>query len=229
MGWVSTQSVIELLRHLQAGEVPDLVIFYDGFNEVLFPLEEGVPGAHQNLAQVSSRFRGQVAPNPFRELAARTSIFGLISHSVPFLSRPHQIPHDQPRFETATMGNAIVQAYLTNYLGVKALAGQFGFEYAFFWQPNLVYEQKPLTPEEKNILAERSQEFGRLRELMVVVYPQIQEATGNLDYLFFFADTFKNESEWLYADEAHLSLSGNKKMANHMVETLVNRHFLKGL
>ncbi len=220
-GWVSTQSVIELLRHLQPWQVPNLVIFYYGFNDITFAQEEGVPGGHESLEYVSSRLNPRGSPSPLIELVSQTRIFELMQRLAPKLA-PH--PH-RPEFEAASMGNAVVQAYLTNYLSVKALAAQFGFEYAFFWQPSLIFGQKPLTVEEKAILS--SAKGGRLEDLLKTVYPAIQARTKYLDRLFFFADTFQNETEWLYLDEVHIVPGGNQKIARRMLETLLNSHCLK--
>ena len=50
-GYVSTQEVIALMRSLQRGETPDLVIFYDGFNDVTssyFSRQAGLPQNEPN-------------------------------------------------------------------------------------------------------------------------------------------------------------------------------------
>jgi lysophospholipase L1-like esterase len=47
-GYVSTQEVIELLLQLQKGNIPDVVIFYDGANDAVSAYYQKTPGLPQN-------------------------------------------------------------------------------------------------------------------------------------------------------------------------------------
>jgi lysophospholipase L1-like esterase len=48
VGYVTTQDVIALLRHLHRGDVPGLAIFYGGANEVYSAIGSGDAGIPQN-------------------------------------------------------------------------------------------------------------------------------------------------------------------------------------
>ncbi len=56
--YVSTQSVLQLLLQLQAGNVPDLVISYEGYNDAFSAYQSGRAGVHENLAQLAASFEG---------------------------------------------------------------------------------------------------------------------------------------------------------------------------
>ncbi len=60
-GYVSTQSLITLITELQAGHVPDWVIFYDGINDTVAAYQTGKAGTHQNEGEIAARARGQRA------------------------------------------------------------------------------------------------------------------------------------------------------------------------
>src|SRR5690242_10100926 len=60
--YVSTQGVIHLMLLLESGDVPDMVIFYDGVNEVLAASQSGMPIVHQNLSEISGLFENHQAP-----------------------------------------------------------------------------------------------------------------------------------------------------------------------
>ena len=47
-GYVNTQELILLLRHLQRGDIPDLVLFYDGVNELFSAYQNSEVGMPQN-------------------------------------------------------------------------------------------------------------------------------------------------------------------------------------
>jgi hypothetical protein len=55
--YVSTQSLIQLQLLLESGNVPDVIIFYDGVNEVLAASQTGQPILHQNFAEITSLFQ----------------------------------------------------------------------------------------------------------------------------------------------------------------------------
>ncbi len=57
-GFVSTQEVIQLLLQLQSGNVPHLVLFYDGLNDVYAAYQSGRAGVHENLDQIAAKFEG---------------------------------------------------------------------------------------------------------------------------------------------------------------------------
>jgi hypothetical protein len=221
--WVSTQSVIELLRHLQAGEVPNLVIFYDGINDVGMATGEGVAGGHESISRIASRFRKETATRSFFQLLAQTRTFELAERLLPSLSALRDWPSDyrKPTYNTEVLGHAITHAYLTNYRAVKALANDFGFDYAFFWQPNLAYEQKPLTDEEKQLLEGIRVERAAINKLLTVTYPEVRAATQDHDHLFYIADIFRDVTDRVYLNDAHLTPVGNQKVAKRMMELLV--------
>ena len=55
-GYVSTQEVIALLRQLQEGNIPDLVVCYDGANDVYSTYQQGRGGRPQNEFQREREF-----------------------------------------------------------------------------------------------------------------------------------------------------------------------------
>ena len=62
-GFVSTQGVIQLILELQSGNIPDLVIFYDGVNDVYAAYQSGRP-THQNFDKIAAKFEKGKSPPP---------------------------------------------------------------------------------------------------------------------------------------------------------------------
>lgn len=217
--WVSTQGVIELLRHLQAGEVPNLVIFYDGINDVGIATTQGVAGGHDDLSLIRTRLENDNASRNFMQLIVRTKTFGLLERFFPISGlRDWPSDYNRPTHDPEVLGAKVTRAYLTNYRGVKAIASDFGFDYGFFWQPTPDYELKPLTAEEKEI--ENAEEADK-KKLINVVYPQVKAATREDDHVLYISDVFNNTTERVYLDDAHLTPGGNEKVAKRMMELLV--------
>ena len=221
-GWVSTQNVIELLRHLQTGDVPDQAIFYDGFNEVGVIWQEGVPGEHYDVARIRNQLNRPGTSRLLMQLFLRTHLSALLERFAPSMSALQDWPHryQQPKVNQLT-STAIVEAYLANYDAVKALANQYGFQYVFVWQPSLHYKQEPLTEQERRIVnADEAQRAG-MRALLRAVYDAIKgKARGSRDHLLFFGDSFQKSAEPVYLDGVHLTHVGNEKIAARIAETL---------
>ncbi len=64
IGYVSTQELIALVRELQAGYRPDVVIFYDGVNDTTSALLEGEAGLTTN--EVNRRQEFNLLQSPAR-------------------------------------------------------------------------------------------------------------------------------------------------------------------
>ena len=68
IGYVSTQEVIALTQALQAGDRPDVVIFYDGVNDTTSALLEGEPGVTTN--EINRRREFNLTQSPGRMATA---------------------------------------------------------------------------------------------------------------------------------------------------------------
>ena len=53
--WCSTQEVISLMRLLQAGRIPDVVIFYDGLNDAGASFQTREPGVHYMRDRIAEK------------------------------------------------------------------------------------------------------------------------------------------------------------------------------
>ena len=221
-GWVSTQGVIELMRRLQADEVPDLVIFYDGLNDVAAASEEGVAGNNLGLQQIRWRLDTTA---PALRLLVSTHTFRLAEHLLPSLGTMRAGPTAFRPVETddGRLADNLVQVYLTNYRSVAALSREYGFAYAFFWQPTLGYRLKPLAPGEQRILQARIAEKPELSSLLSLVLPRIRAAARRHDRLFDVTDVFVNEPLWTFLAEAQITPDGNRQVASRIVQLLSQR------
>ena len=228
LGFTSTQSVIELVRRIQCGDVPDLVVFYDGVNDINYAFIYGIPGIHRNADQVAARL----------DDGARAEDTGWIrSLGVVRLARqlvgandstaPPRFPFrgaDMPR----GLDEGIAAAYLNNHRMVRALAARYGFAQAFFWQPYLTMGRKPLAAAEREMTddpidadsPEDASTRAASRRLYESVYARIEAAASENDDLFYLAAVFDTVPSLLYTDSHHLTHEGNQIIARRMLEHL---------
>src|SRR5205823_8873814 len=61
-GYMSTQSVIELMLQLQSGNIPNMTLFFDGVADIYTAYQSGRSGMHENFDQVAARFERRDVP-----------------------------------------------------------------------------------------------------------------------------------------------------------------------
>jgi lysophospholipase L1-like esterase len=228
--YVSTQSLIQLLLLIEAGDVPDAVIFYDGVNDVLAARQSGRAIVHQNLAEIAARVRG--GRHPLLEWLSGWNVVTVMQHLEADRGlRAHGAAQISPGAEVDRLAQSVTNAYLSAYRIVGALAELHGFEYEFFWQPHLLVGAKPLTPEE-----ERMKNGGldwilrldpALRRLFEETYAGIAAAAAEDEHLHYLGDIFDRESAQIWIDTwGHVTPAGNALVAKAIADT-VTRHGFK--
>jgi lysophospholipase L1-like esterase len=156
MGYVNWQEVLQLEELVTDGSVPDLAVFYDGFNELLsqFTLGPHDEPTHVGATEIDERLREGVQPGQEslrkalrREWQERSAVhrvarrLGLAERdAVDLGSIGSSFQGKQPE-QPERRG---VKAAAIHARGVdiaRRLAGSYGFESAFFWQPSLYSKQ----------------------------------------------------------------------------------------
>lgn len=213
--WVSTQSIIALMLQLQETDIPDLVIFYDGINEIYAAAQAGKPVAHQNLSQITAYVEGGWAISARRLLEATNTFQLLQALGLATGLDAYRIAD----VDIASLGEGVTQAYLQNHVLVGALAAQHGFDYAFFWQPTIAHGDKPLTEEEEALKAALGE--GTLVALFAEVYEHVRQAANESSNLYNIADVFDAQDGLIYVDPlSHVTPEGNALIAQRMLDLI---------
>ena len=204
-GYVSTQELIALVRELQAGNVPDYVVFYDGINDVISVLQNHAAGLPQN--EVNRRAEFNLLEERGRLLAAwsRRTLKGVVKLRDWLDSGREREPLD-----TEALAQETVSTYASNIQLAKALGGAYGFGVRFYWQPS-VYSKASLTDYEQKLEAR----WPERRALFLAVERAVaQSAELRMEPLFRnLSRAFDNRPEPLYVDAFHLGEPGNELIA----------------
>jgi lysophospholipase L1-like esterase len=162
-GYVSTQEVIELELQLRAGNVPDVVLFYDGINDMAAAGQYGAAGVSQNESNRAHEFEFGRAVSGTEagaggELRAAGAIGAAILQRVQFMqrllamvARPAAAPQSQ---STERLARDVARTYAANAEIVEALSRAYGFRVLYVWQPTLYSTTKKLTPFEQLMLSD---------------------------------------------------------------------------
>jgi lysophospholipase L1-like esterase len=224
--YVSTQGVIQLILELQSGNIPDLVIFYDGVNDTYAAYQSG-RSAHQNFAQIAAKFQSDVSPPPsFIAWITSSNLFHLLKRLVPELrQKPRNstdlITYKTIGIDTSTLSDSVVETYISNYNIVHALAREYVFKSLFFWQPFISVGDKSLTGEEQEM---KHGMDPALIELYGSVYRRVQQAAEKYKNLYYMANIFDEYKPLVWIDEAHVTPEGNQLIAQKILQASMDRN-----
>jgi lysophospholipase L1-like esterase len=216
IGYVSTQEVVALLRELQAGYRPDLVLFYDGVNDTTSALLEGEAGVTTNERNRRAEFN--IRQSPARLGAAMIARLIQDSGSYRFAQLiGRRLPGWGGQMggllaadQRDRLAAEVVRRYHANLLMAEQLGRGFGFDVLSYWQPD-IFEKTELTAYER----EEAEKFRWARAFFREVHEALRKSEelkgvrGFHDLSRFFAD-----SDVLnFIDYCHTTESANDRLA----------------
>ena len=236
-GFVSTQEVVYLLRELQAGHQPNVVIFYDGVNDAAAAgLWPEVPGTHLELDVVRDRFQ-QHQDDMLEEFVRST---GLYKAAQVFLDRtgitvqePHFDQEATPESKNTTepdyhwLAKRGLDLWFENHRLVQSLASEYNFIPIFIFHPGLWDTGKPLHPSELEILESEKQSANlymimRVRAEMASILIQRLKTTDNTKNIYNLNEVFIDSADPLYIDYVHVTGKGNKIVSEKITDIVLS-------
>jgi hypothetical protein len=218
LAWSSTQDAIALLRELQDGERPDLVIFYQGYNDVTTGGNDGVGlGTSGGVDYDGARAQDEVTEHTGRTALAeflRGTGLGQVATGLRAWLEPAQPDPPSP-----LTPESVLRAYSVSVDAARGLADAAGAKTWFFWQPTILTRSGPVTPSEMQVLSNVGT-APSLRELVKQTYAEVEREAGNLGVVFLghLFDTPTKAS--VYMDECHLWPEGNAAVAERIVMSI---------
>lgn len=237
-GYVSTQEVIYLIRELQAGRKPDIVVFYNGVNDAAaVSLWPEFPGAHVSFDTVRDRFESNGEDDDIGWFARST---GLYKASRVVLDRVEGDPFerdgiivyaDQDTDSTPNyrwLAERGLDLWLFNARVVDTLAKEYGFTVLMAFQPGLWSTGKPLDPSEESLIASEM-EYAGLKTIMTVraeMATVLDERLSDFqtpDWVLNLNNLFAETPDPLYIDYVHVTGHGNEIAAQRIASELLER------
>lgn len=224
--WTSTQSLIALIAEIQKKHIPDLVIFYDGVNDTNVVFTSGKRFTHANLSEFTTRFEKETVPFHTR-IMRNSEVFAFLYR----YAEKQKLDSRQPLLifdkDADTLNEYIATTYVQNYQIVGALAEQYGFDFAFFWQPVIGYGEKVLTPEEDTMLQDADairikldeETYGRM-QFIHWLYDTIEPVLDSLEHVYNLSHVFDNKKKSMYIDFVHVTPEANQMVAAEMFDRL---------
>ena len=217
-GYVSTQEVISLMTELKKGNIPDLVVFYDGVNDIFSSYQSGEAGIPQNEKNRQMEF------NTLREKKKSLLVFlnSLKTLStVQFLTKQfgadNTVIREKEEAEGELPATQTAHHYNENIRQVNALAKEYGFYALFYWQPTIFGKPYRSSYEE--------QEKGKAQPIQGFV-EEVNELlfADDLAYenirFYNLSDLFMTNRDPVFIDWCHVSEKGNLIIAQRMMRDI---------
>jgi hypothetical protein len=215
--FVSTQGLVTLELQLQQGHIPDLVIFYDGVNDVAATFDNGEAGSHLDVQRMRTLLAQEVTLRQWLRTTASFQLFQRGVQKVGLLPGGLEGGTALSAPEVTRLADMTAVAYRTNYELVAALARHYGFDYYFFWQPVITMSNKVLTAEEKAIHDRVPADFA---QWYAATYQQVEEIAAAHERMIYWAHIFDTQTELVWLDLVHVTPEANRIIAQEMVATI---------
>ena len=205
-GYVSTQELIFFQRVIAPLE-PDLVLLFDGYNDIAADMINGQSGLPQNASLLQSRynasFEGGLTRQDLARWLRRSRFLAAVGDSI--LSKPTEVAFPQPASTAA--------AYVRNVTAIAKLAAPAKVVAAP--QPSLALTTKPLALQEQQMLDEKESAFPGYTQFVRACSHAMERALADagIDTIEL-DDALGEDAQLLFADECHLGDKGAEKLAN---------------
>jgi len=221
-GFVNWQNVIRLSELCAEGNVPDLVIFYEGVNDLGAKLQTTYRDrVHQNLADWEERHgnwrRHDIVPVEVINWVKYNSLFHMIGRKLGINYRKSWSSERNASFEQnqiQLLAHDVVSTYAENTKFVKKLANAYDFKAWFYWQPTLYTRVNPTDFEREYQDSFKKGEYSNHYRATTM---EIRLKNFAIDL----SESFDNREETIYIDFAHISELGNQIIAERMYAQLI--------
>lgn len=222
IGYVSTQEVLSLLLELREGNLPDVVVFYDGINDVTSAIHNGFPGIPHNEYRrraefnLLSRYRADDYKRAFIARWVNNSATVRVIRSVLYRIAPKEQVAAAQRREDPNLVAGVSNAYIKNIEIVQMLAEQYRFTALFYLQP-AIFNKTTLSPYEEMQIAAATP----YREFFENCYTAISERASHITGFRDISDVLAEREEPSFLDFMHIDEEANGVVADAIARDLI--------
>jgi lysophospholipase L1-like esterase len=215
-GYTRATENIQLQRELTKNNIPDIVIFYDGVNEIISAHQNNEAGTPTNAYNRKKEFK--IAHSYKR----RIKLMIYSSNLYRFVTTmQRKLFTDSSYKQLSARSDKLATDVADNYVGLvqlsKSLENEYGFKVFNFMQPT-IYSKKNLTEAEQ--MYYNDQKY--YENLYKLSYETVRKDSVMIKDSTFvdISDVFDNAGKTVYFDFCHTGELGNKLVAARMFEYL---------
>ncbi len=215
-GYVSTQEIILLIRELQKGNIPDLVVFYDGVNDTFSAFQQQRAGLPQNEFNREMEFNrsGIAAVHDLSTMRFARGVSRRLGVGRHVANRNREDRSNQSATNEEVLAKEVLDIYEKNMEVVDSLAERYSFKAIFYWQP-VVFTKTHVTKYEQEEM-QRRQDAQPFFETACQLLSQLDVTRMREAEFHDLTKIFSDMPEPLYVDWCHLGEAGNKYIAERL-------------
>lgn len=222
-GYLSDQEVVLLTQVLTAGEVPDLVILYDGTNETINKVCKGIP--HYQYERFLAVETGAQQRTGLLQAALEYDQIGKLAGLIGGRP-PEAAQYVTDKGQLSKNARSMAARYRQNAAFLRRLGEAYGFRTALFWQPDLLTTNKRLTEAEAGIL-ENDAKARVWRPGFEIAHQAIRETMRDEETFCDLSHALDHLEGCLFFDVCHLSATANRTISDRIADRLAERGILK--
>jgi lysophospholipase L1-like esterase len=209
-GWATSQEVRLLSELTSTGTVPDLAVFYDGFNEVNVQMSLHLNESHipplDYLPELRRWFDRH--DDPFDTYRKRSAFFKDVWDPAMTVQPHWGQPVEQPAPPPAAYADVVVKWYTSNIRHAGKLGSAYGFPVVAFWQPWL-YSKAALHEDEP-----KRGELNYLGDVWKAATARVVPPAIDV------TDALNGTTERLMEDNIHTNEAGTRLIAERLFREL---------
>lgn len=229
-GFGSTQEFIkfsDILRRVEQTELPDLVIFYDGYNDAAQAMTFGAGNLQEDI---TAKLRFMIEGN-YDPLLAYFVSNKIAAHSE--FWRINIAPLANRYFEQATINlrppldqdyEKAVAVYIRNTKLIRAISSEFGVRPVFVLQP-MIFTKKSLTQFEESVLRDVVNVNGPHADYMRGFYQSVKIQMASYGEFIDLTNALDDRQETDFIDHGHTAPGTGIIIGKALYDALVSKHW----
>ena len=215
-GYTRATENIQLQRELIKNNIPDIVLFYDGVNEIISAHQNNEAGLPTNAYNRKKEFKiAHSYKKRIRLMLFSSNLYRFVTTLQRKLST--NAAYNQLQSRPDGLSNDIAQTYL-GYVNIsKSLEKSYNFKVFNFLQP-VIYSKKKLTVAEEGYFKDQ-QYYDNLYTLSYDLVRKDSLMIKDSTFLDI-SDTFDYTDKTIYTDFCHTGEYGNQLVAQRIFNTI---------
>jgi hypothetical protein len=211
LGWTAHQSLVYLMQILEDGRRPDIVVFYDGANEVAVKcrVENGV-ASHGREKEFAPLVRGLDRPESFAHyLQPVLRLAARLNQAIDRGARSSPYDCDTDPAKAA----AVAASLIADWDMAKRIVASYGLTFVGVLQPVAYLSRTRFLP------PELPDDLGRQ---FAAVYPLIRGKMAGDPALHDLVSVLDDTDQRVYADFCHVWPNGNRRVADRIAAIIAS-------
>jgi lysophospholipase L1-like esterase len=217
--WVAHQSLVLLMQLIQEGHRPDLVVFYDGINEVYSKCLRGhTHVSHAMETRINTVLHQNLRPASFAAFLA--PVGEVLNRLRAGLMLALRVDTDSGRDcdTNPKKSELIAESLIRDWQLARRLVESYGGKFVAFLQPVLMFSR---TPRDHLTGSSFRSELRAVQPHYEAVYPLLRQKVARSGEFHDLVEIFDGDQA-VYIDIFHVSPRGNRRVAEKIKDTAVS-------